>query len=70
MTSVTVSKVDTVVGTTFHTVPVDARNNDDIKRIYDTVFTTRESLGYMLYTYSVFKSTGGQFVRMCISLGT
>ena len=46
---------------------LDERNNEDVKRIYDTVFSTRETLGHTLYTYDQFKSAIGKFARIFIS---
>ena len=50
-------------------VTLDERNSEDMKRIYETVFSTRATLGHTLYTYDQFKSTIGQFARMFISFG-
>ena len=44
-------------------------NNEDVKRAYELSFMTKHQLGQPVSAYDQFRSTAGQFCRICISLG-
>lgn len=52
----------------YNGVPINESNSEDMARIYETSFLSKIQLGQPRGAYDQFKTTTGQFVRMCISL--
>ena len=43
---------------------LNERDKENFRRIYDTVLSTRETLGHTLYTYDQFKGPNRKFERI------